>query len=235
MDITVEPIGIIHSCYTEKFGIPKQPGLVASATARLELLSPCNREEMVKGLEGFSHLWVTFLFHQTRKKGWKTTVRPPRLGGQRRVGVFASRSPHRPNHLGMSAVRLDNIVTGNSGVVLEISGIDLLDGTPVLDIKPYIPYSDRIEDARCGYTQEVIPEVLVSLSSEAEWFCREYSRKTGRKLQALIVETLRHDPRPASQRTIGREYGMLFWDVNVRWRVTGEGFEVLSCCRLTER
>ena len=109
MKITIEPIGIIHSCYPEKFGIPRQPGLVKSAKARLILLEPYNRIEMVKGLAEFSHIWIQFLFHNTVNEGWRATVRPPFLGGKRRVGIFASRSPHRPNHLGISVVRLSGI------------------------------------------------------------------------------------------------------------------------------
>ncbi len=229
-----QPIGRIYSCYTEKFGIPKQPGLVTAATAELVFNPPYDREEMFRGLEDFSHIWILFLFHQTIDEGWKPTVRPPRLGGQKRVGVFASRSPHRPNHLGMSVVKLEQLIIDKGVARLLLSGVDLLDNTPVVDIKPYVPYSDSLEDAGCGYTREVIPEVPAMFLPEVERFCDDYNLKTGRDLKELIVQTLRYDPRPASQRTIGREYGVLFWDVNVRWCVTAEGFEVLSCEVITE-
>ncbi len=236
-DVTysLEPIGIVHSCYPEKFGIPKQPGLVSAATAWIELLPPYDREEMLRGLEDFSHVWIIFLFHETVNEGWKPMVRPPRLGGQRRVGVFASRSPHRPNHIGMSVLRLEDIVVVEGRARLEVSGVDLLEGTPVLDVKPYIPYSDSIADAESGFTREVIPEVPVMFTSSAESFCMTYQDQTGRNLRQLVLETLRYDPRPASQRTIGREYGVLLWNVNVRWRVGADGFEVLSCEEVREK
>jgi tRNA-Thr(GGU) m(6)t(6)A37 methyltransferase TsaA len=232
---TFQPIGRIYSCYTEKFGIPKQPGLVTAATAELLLYPPYNREEMFRGLDEFSHIWILFLFHQTIDEGWKPTVRPPRLGGQKRVGVFASRSPHRPNHIGMSVVKLEQLLIKQGVVRLFVSGVDLLDNTPVIDIKPYVPYSDSLEDAGCGYTREVIPEVKALFLQEAQKFCDDYAKRTGRDLKELVIQTLRYDPRPASQRTLGREYGMLFWDVNVRWRVAAEGFEVLSCEVVTEK
>jgi tRNA-Thr(GGU) m(6)t(6)A37 methyltransferase TsaA len=235
LSYTFMPIGKINSCYTEKFGIPKQPGLVTAAAAELSLFPPYNREEMFRGLADFSHIWILFLFHQTIAEGWKPTVRPPRLGGQKRVGVFASRSPHRPNHVGMSVVKLERVVVEKGETRLLLSGVDLLDNTPVVDIKPYIPYSDSLEDAGCGYTQELIPEVAAIFLPAARTFCDEYRQTTGRNLEELIVQTLRYDPRPASQRTVGREYGMLFWDVNVRWRVAVEGFEVLSCEVVTVR
>lgn len=231
----LEPIGSVHSCYPEKFGIPKQPGLVSAATAWIELLPPYEREEMFRGIEEFSHIWIVFLFHETINEGWRPTVRPPRLGGQRRVGVFASRSPHRPNHTGMSVVKLEEVLFSEGRVRLEISGVDLLDGTPVLDIKPYIPYSDSVSDAGCGFTREVIPEVEVIFSETTEAFCNTYQQESGQNLHQLIVETLRYDPRPASQRTVGREYGVLLYNVNVRWRVLESGFEVLSCEEIKEK
>jgi len=228
----VVPIGTIRSCFTEKFGIPRQPGMVESATARLELHPPYNRIEMVRGLEQFSHIWVHFLFHQAVAEGWRPTVRPPWLGGQTRVGVFASRSPHRPNHMGLSAVRLKRIVRERSGYLLELSGVDFLDGTPVLDIKPYIPYSDCVESASCGYARGFQPDISVCFSGAAEVFCREYRAETGRDIRTLVEELLRQDPRPASQKTTRNSFGMLLWDVNVRWRVAGDNFFVDGCERV---
>lgn len=225
---SLEPLGIIHSCFSEKFGIPRQPGLVPAATAELILYERYGRAEMVKGLEQFSHLWLIFIFHDTIKEGWKPTVRPPRLGGQQRFGVYATRSPHRPNHIGMSSVKLEKIRMDDHKVTLELSGVDLLNGTPVLDIKPYVVYSDAISDASLGFTGELDYQ-RVELSAEVERFCEGYEGKTGRKLYQLITQTLGTDPRPASQRTVGREYGVLLWDVNVRWRVEEWGFFVLSC------
>lgn len=229
------PIGIIHSCYPEKFGIPRQSGLVTSSSGRLELLPPWNREEMVRGLEAFSHIWIHFLFHEAMAEGWRPTVRPPWLGGQKRVGVFASRSPHRPNFLGLSVVRLTGISAEKKGLFIEISGQDLVDQTPVVDIKPYLPYSDSIPEAVGG----VIPaphaegrEVLFVVA--AADFCEAYEQHSGRQLRQLITQTLGQDPRPASQRRHRREFGMRLWDVNVRFEARGKQFVVLSVANVGE-
>jgi tRNA (adenine37-N6)-methyltransferase len=222
-----DPIGLIHSPYREKFGIPRQPGLVA-AEATLELLSPYDRPEAVKGLEGFSHIWISFVFHGVKRSEWKPTVRPPRLGGNERVGVFASRSTHRPNPLGLSVVELTGIDTANGKVVLTLKGADLLDGTPVIDIKPYIPYADNIADARGGFADKA-PEPLLKVvfSAAAEQQCMEQlSDYPG--LRQLIIEVLAHDPRPAYQAEEGREYGVLLYDCNVRFRVSGNIAEVVT-------
>lgn len=223
-----EPVGEISSCYREKFGVPRQPGLVSAATARLTLYPPYDREEMARGLEGYSHIWVVFVFHEALSEGWRPMVRPPRLGGQKRVGLFASRSPHRPNPVGMSVVRLEKVVVESGTFYLELSGVDLLDGTPVLDIKPYVSYSDSISGAEDGFAGREMVEQQVVLSSEVLAFCQDYQQKSGRDLEGLIVQSLKNDPRPASQRTVGREYGVLLWDVNVRWRVEEWGFLVFS-------
>ncbi len=227
--IQLEIIGRVHSCYPEKFGIPRQPGLVKSSSGRIELFPPFNRQEMTKGVEGFSHIWVQFLFHQAMGQGWQATVRPPWLGGQKRVGVFASRSPHRPNHLGMSAVRLNGIVKEKKQVFLDIAEHDLLDKTPVVDIKPYISYSDSVEGAASGFVRfSKDSDIQVELSDTVEKFCLEYEAKTSRKLARLIRETLNQDPRPAYQRNKIKEYGMSLWDVNIRWQARGNCFRVYS-------
>ncbi|MEE4165758.1 MAG: tRNA (N6-threonylcarbamoyladenosine(37)-N6)-methyltransferase TrmO [Desulfocapsaceae bacterium] len=226
-------IGVIHSCFPEKFGIPRQSGLAPSALATIELLEPFNRPEMVRGLETFSHIWVQFLFHQSRSEGWKATVRPPRMGGKERRGVFATRSPHRPNHIGLSAVRLLELELSEGGVTIEIGGVDMLDGTPVLDIKPYIPYSDCLSGATSGWLLDPGEEMEVVFSKKAELFCRVYEQENGRPLTALIREVLAADPRPASQKGQRSGFGMSFWDVNVRWRVSGTTCRVESCERLT--
>ncbi len=233
--ISIVPIGVIHSCFSEKFGIPRQSGMVKSATAFLELLPPFNREEMVRGLDSFSHIWVHFLFHQTVKEGWKPMVRPPWLGGKKRVGVFASRSPHRPNHMGMSAVKLINIRKEKKTYILKLTGIDFLDQTPVLDIKPYVPYSDSVGTATNGYTkctENDRLEIEVVFSREASMFCAAYDRDTGRNIRLLIEELVRQDPRPASQKGSKDQFGMLLWDVNIRWRVMDSQFQVLTCRRV---
>lgn len=233
-NITITPIGLIRSCFSEKFGIPRQPGMVQSATARLELVPPFNREEMVRGLEQFSHIWVHFCFHRTVDEGWKSTVRPPWLGGQKRMGVFATRSPHRPNHLGLSVVRLEAVVCTGRQVYLDLRGGDFLDNTPVFDIKPYVPYCDSLPSASCGYARGEVPAVEVVFSDAAATFCAGYLQKTGRDLKGLVEDLIRHDPRPASQKDNKSEFGMLLWNINVRWTVLENHFRIESCEELTD-
>ena len=225
----VDVIGVVHSCFPEKFGIPRQAGLAPSALATIELIDPFNRQEMVRGLETFSHIWVQFLFHQSLSEGWKATVRPPRMGGKERLGVFATRSPHRPNHLGLSAVRLLELRLSGGSVELDIAGVDLLDGTPVLDLKPYIPYSDCLQEATGGWLKNPFPEMQVKFSAQAEVFCDHYQQQHGRPLSALIREVLKTDPRPASQRSNRTGFGISFWDVNIRWKVSGNSCSVEEC------
>lgn len=230
---SIVPVGIVHSCFTEKFGIPKQPGLVTSAAGEIELLSEFGREEFVKELDGFSHIWVSFLFHQAMEDGWRPTVRPPWLGGQRRVGVFASRSPHRPNFMGLSVVRLEAVEKRQKTVFLKISGFDMLDKTPVLDIRPYLPYSDCVKDADPGYADYDLKTITVTFSTAAEQFCAAYVRQTGRDLRKLIIEVAGQDPRPASQRKVDREFGMKLWDVNCRFVFKEEGVVKITSCQET--
>ncbi len=228
MEFSIKPIGTIHSCYTEKFGIPRQPGLVKSARGSIEMLPPCDREEMFNELESFSHIWVQFQFHEAVSDGWRPTVRPPWLGGQKRVGLFACRTPHRPNFLGLSVVRHHGLRREKGKLHLDISEQDLLHGTPVFDLKPYVPYSDVVPDASSGFARVTTRKLAVFFIPEAEERCRSYRERTKRNLRALVVEILLQDPRPASQRGSTREYGMLLWDVNIRWRANDEGFTVFA-------
>lgn len=228
MNYSIEAIGIVHSCYSEKFGIPRQPGLVKSARGCIEMLPPCDREEMFKELERFSHIWVQFQFHQAVADGWRPTVRPPWLGGRKRVGLFASRSPHRPNSLGMSVVRHHGLRKEKNGLFLDISGMDLVQGTPVFDIKPYVPYSDIVAEASSGFVQFAEQAVRLRFTPEAEKQCHQYKIETGRDIKTLVQEILAQDPRPASQRGKKREYGMLLWEMNVRWMAEEQMFSVFS-------
>ena len=148
---SVSPVGILHSCFKEKFAIPRQPQLAPAARGILELLPPFNTGEAVAGLEQVSHVWLIFLFHQALEDKPRLKVRPPRLGGNQSIGVFASRATHRPNGIGQSVVRLDKVEAGR----LHLSGIDLLDGTPILDIKPYVPYADAFADSRAGWIDQI--------------------------------------------------------------------------------
>ena len=220
------PIGTIHSCYGEKFGIPRQPGLVKSATATLELLSPCDTPDALRGLEAFSHLWIVFVFHQSTYDSWKATVRPPRLGGNERVGVFASRSNFRPNPIGLSVVEL----LGIDGSVLKLGGGDFLDGTPVLDIKPYIPYADRIAEAT-GAFADVAPQPVntVEFSPEAEHAVQAFENESRPALRKLVCDMLAYNPRPAYQTDDpGRVFGTRIFDLEIRWRQSGATVEVVQ-------
>ena len=224
--VPIEVIGYINSCFSEKFGTPRQSGLAPSAEARLKLVEPFNRREMVRGLEEFSHVWIQFLFHQVRTEGWKTTVRPPRLGGNERKGIWATRSPHRPNFIGLSAVRLERIDFDN-GVELFLAGVDLLDGTPVIDIKPYLVSSDSIDEASEGRASGDFEKLEIEFLPPAVEFCSAYEHETGVPLQKLITEILREDPRPPSQREKKEKFGMRLYDINVRWQVSA------ACCRVS--
>jgi len=225
-----QPIGIIRSCFPEKFGIPRQPGLVKEATATLELLPPYDRTEALEGLEAFSHLWLIFVFHASLKETWKATVRPPRLGGNKRVGVFASRSMFRPNPIGLSVVELERVDTTTEQPRLLLKGVDLLDGTPILDIKPYLPYVDAIPNAHGGYAHGTPePRLQVNISSAAAAQCANYEH-TYPNLRELIIHVLELDPRPAyyDEEHSTKEFGMRLLDFDIKWCVEGEQVEVLA-------
>ncbi|WP_016853620.1 tRNA (N6-threonylcarbamoyladenosine(37)-N6)-methyltransferase TrmO [Halomonas smyrnensis] len=217
------PIGRIESDYPDKFGIPRQPGLADAAWASLVLTPPHDDPLAVRGLEAFSHLWVTFVFHLSPER-WTPLVRPPRLGGNAKVGVFASRSTHRPNRLGLSLVELEGIDVEN-GVRLRLRGADLVDGTPVLDIKPYLPWAESRPEARAGFAPEAPTALPVRLTPMAE--AALAARPDGASLRALIHQVLAQDPRPAyRQGAEERLYGVRLRDVDVRFRAlageTGE-------------
>lgn len=221
MDFTLSHIGIIHSPFKEKFGVPRQPGIAAAARATLELLPPYDREEALEGLAGFSHIWVIFVFHATGPQGWRPTVRPPRLGGNTRVGVFASRSTFRPNPLGLSVVELDGFGREHGKLVLYIKGADILDGTPVLDIKPYVPYADSLSGARGGFATNA-PESRLTVQFTAEVEAQLALQGAEHPdLHELITQVLGADPRPAYHDDAAAEriYGMRLYDFDLRWKV----------------
>jgi tRNA-Thr(GGU) m(6)t(6)A37 methyltransferase TsaA len=227
MKYTFEAIGHIRSCFSEKFGTPRQPGLVSQARAVVEIDPPFQRLEAFQALEGFSHIWILFVFHQCRQT-WKTKVRPPRLGGNQRVGVFASRSGFRPNPIGQSVVELISIKAGRDSLQLHIKDLDLVDGTPVLDIKPYLPYADSRPQARAGYAGErPRPVKQVVFSPAADRSCRELENDSRPDLHALITRLLCLDPRPGYADTSAkRDYGMRLWDVDVKFSIEGNQFVV---------
>jgi tRNA-Thr(GGU) m(6)t(6)A37 methyltransferase TsaA len=229
MNYSFAPVGIIHSPFREKFGVPRQPLLVPEAKARLELLAPYDRLEALHGLEVFSHVWLTFVFHEALREQWQPMVRPPRLGGNRRVGVFASRSPFRPNPIGLSVVGLEGITSEEGRVELQLYGIDLLDGTPVLDIKPYIPYVDAVPEAKGGYASAAPQACLVvRFSDRAEGQLGQMADADG--LRQLITGLLQTDPRPAytGNGQPDRVYGFRLYDFDLKWSVSGDVVEVLA-------
>ena len=221
-NFTVKPIGYIKSDFKEKFGIPRQSGRAPSLKARIIFNPEYRNPDAFREIEGFSHLWIIFDFSLAHKNGSSPLVRPPRLGGNKKVGVFASRSPFRPNHIGLSSVKLERVEHDNRyGVSLIISGADLLDGTPVYDVKPYLPFTDCHTDAVGGYADK---EKDYKLNVELTDAIYELLPKD--KIDALI-ECLSDDPRPSYQND-GKEYGMSFAGVNVKFTVTDGTLTVFS-------
>lgn len=239
------PIGVVRTAFAEKFGIPRQPGMVSEAKGVIELDKHPFFKIACQKLETFSHLWILFVFHEHGARDWKPSIRPPRLGGKKKVGVLASRSPHRPNPIGLSAVKLDRIdFDGPKGVRIHVSGVDLLDGTPVLDIKPYIPFADSIPDAHAGWAAEPIAKFPVTfLPAALAAVERHETRLRAEKsdptidLRRMVVEMLELDPRPASQKrkmppenedSKGLRFAFTLFDFDVKWEIRGESFAVLD-------
>lgn len=222
-----QQIGIVHSCYQQKFGIPRQPGLVTEATASIELLPPFNRLDTLDGLDGFSHIWVHFIFHQCMNEKWKAKIRPPRLGGKEKVGVFASRATHRPNPLGLSVVEVKGVRQEGKKVFIDIIGADLLDQTPIVDIKPYLPYADALPNAKGGFAPLPTTLTNVAFSELAIAQLKDYKEIYQRDLQPLIEQVIGQDPRPSyllgSQ---GREHGNQLWNANIKWLAQADTFFV---------
>jgi tRNA-Thr(GGU) m(6)t(6)A37 methyltransferase TsaA len=231
---SIQTIGILHSPFKEKFAIPRQPRLVPEAIARLEMIAPFNNEDMIRDISQFSHVWLLFMFHQNLDKGWTPTIRPPRLGGNKKVGVFASRSTFRPNGIGMSAVKLLEVTKTSKGIELILGGVDLLDQTPIIDIKPYIPYSDIVTNANGGFADEAPQsEMTVSFTSDAMQSCLAFGHKY-HQLQQLIEKLLMQDPRPAYKKKNKEKqiYGVNLYDLNIAWQVIGEHTIVTSISQI---
>lgn len=223
-DIIMHPIAHIKTDFDSKFGIPRQGALVDGLISTVVFEPEYSDENAVRGLEQFSHVWLIWQFSENMGKGWSPTVRPPRLGGNERVGVFATRSPFRPNPIGLSSARLLRIErTKENGIVLVLGGTDLMNGTPILDIKPYIPYADMIPDASSGYTEQTRMHRLqiAPLSDEIK------AKVAADKCKALIG-ILEQDPRPSYQDDPNRIYGFDFAGLNVRFKVDGDALEVVD-------
>lgn len=213
-ELTLKIIARIQNDYTEKFGIPRQSGLVNSMKSKIIFEPEYRVREAFRGLEGYSHLWIIWQFSENGREEWSPTVRPPKLGGNKRMGVFATRSPFRPNPIGMSAVRLEKIdLHCPDAPVLTVSGADLMNNTPIFDIKPYLPYSDAYPEASAGFALQIKEGNLkVEISEDLQ---RQIPPE---KLQAL-TEILSQDPRPAYKEDSDREYTMAFGKLQVSFKV----------------
>ncbi|NMH65619.1 tRNA (N6-threonylcarbamoyladenosine(37)-N6)-methyltransferase TrmO [Shewanella salipaludis] len=230
MTYQIKAVARCRTPYKQKFGIPRQPGLVA-ARGFVELEAEFNHMDAVRGLEQYSHLWLLFCFHENLAQGWKTTVRPPRLGGNEKLGVFATRSTFRPNGIGQSVVKLHGVVQRNGKVCLEISGMDLLDNTPVIDIKPYIPFSDAIHDAVGGIAHEAPALMTVNYTELASAQIAAYAAQPQYlDLAELIDGVLAQDPRPAYKKAKEdpKLYQVALYDLDIFWCIENAGIKVLE-------
>ena len=226
--MNITPVAYIHTDFPEKFGIPRQSGLAGSLSGMLVFEPEYRNPDVLRGLEGFSHLWLIWEFSANRTSKWQPTVRPPRLGGNEYMGVFATRSPFRPNPLGLSCVEIDSIELDTThGPVIRLKGADLMDGTPIYDIKPYIRYADSHPEAVCGYVDKlqddrlkvVVPDEISALLSDME-------------ISEALVEVLSLDPRPSYHDDPLREYGMTFKGFNVRFKVEKDTLTIVSVDKL---
>lgn len=221
--LTMHIIANIHSDFPTKFGIPRQSGLVEELTAKIVFTPDYRAPEAVRGLEDFSHIWLIWQFSKAVREHWSPTVRPPRLGGNTRMGVFATRSPFRPNAIGLSCVRLLKVEPNTpEGPVLTVAGADLMDGTPILDIKPYIPYADCQMEATGGFT-DTAGDFLLKVE-----FPPELLEMVPEDRREALIGVLRHDPRPSYQRKPERVYGMEFAGWNIRFRVAEDVLTVVE-------
>lgn len=222
----MKQIAHIESCFPTKFGVPRQAGIV-DTPARIVFEPEYRVAEAVRGLEGFDYIWLLWEFSQARRDGWSPTVRPPRLGGNERMGVFATRSPFRPNPIGLSSVRLDRVEADpRLGPVLHVSGADLTDGTPIFDIKPYLPYTDSHPDARSGFALRPAERLLEVACAPC------LLARVAEPLRQSLLDLLAHDPRPQYQHDPARRYGMQFGACEVKFSVEGETLRVLDIAPL---
>ena len=221
--INIEPIAAIYNDYNEKFGIPRQSRILENNISTIVFEPKYRDENALRGLENYSHVWLLWLFDKNNsKKDWSPTVRPPRLGGNKRMGVFATRSPYHPNNIGLSCVKIVNIEkTTENGIVLKVAGADLLNKTPILDIKPYLAFTDSIPDAKCGFSDQVLDyELKVNYDIDISEFSED--------MLFQITQILKQDPRPSYQCDPDRIYGMTYGTYNIRFRVDKMNLNVIS-------
>ena len=230
-EIVMRPIGRLRTPFPDKFGVPRQPGLAGAAKGRLVFEPAYRREEAVRGLEGFSHVWIVFLFDGVEEEDVRLSVRPPRLGGNEKRGVFATRSPFRPNRIGFSACALEEIDHHDAeGPVLVLGGVDLVDGTPVLDVKPYLPYADCLPGASGAFAEEQPEKIAVEIAEEA---AEEFEALSANE-QEVIREALQWDPRPAYHEG-GRDYHLRVGEHDVCWKVEKDVCRVTGISKFEER
>ena len=221
--INITPIARMHSDFATKFGIPRQSGLVQQLRSTIVFEPEFRNADALRGMEGFSHLWIIWQFSEAVRSEWSPTVRPPRLGGNTRMGVFATRSPFRPNHLGLSCVKFLGLEeTEEFGTVIHVGGADLMDGTPIFDIKPYIPYADCQTEATGGFT-DTAGEYLLQVEFPAQLLqCLPEDKREA------AIEVLSHDPRPSYQRKPSRVYGLTFAGFDIRFTVEEDLLQVVD-------
>ena len=230
MEATIHPIAHMRSDFPTKFGIPRQSGLVESLRSTIVFEPAYRNPDALRGLEDFSHLWIIWQFSEAVRTEWSPTVRPPRLGGNTRMGVFATRSPFRPNSLGLSCVKIVGIEqTAESGTVIHVAGADLMDGTPIFDIKPYIPYGDCHPEALGGFTSTA-GDFLLKVD-----FPRELLKKIPESKREAAMELLSHDPRPSYQAQADRVYGLAFAGFDIRFTVSGNALCVKDVIKLSQQ
>lgn len=235
MNLQYQAIGYVQSPYKQKFAIPRQPNIVPEVSGEIVLSGEFADPNVLRHIDQFSHLWLLFHFHETAGQGWSPTVQPPRLGGKERVGVFASRSPFRPNSVGMSAVKNLGHVSHRGKLIITVGGLDLLDGTPIIDIKPYLPYADCLTDANGGYAERTPASELSVV------YCRDAQRQLADlqtrypQLQNIITSVLKQDPRPAwrVKENDDKQYGITLYDLNIKWRVDEKNIVVSSISALS--
>ena len=214
MDVNIQVIARMHSDFATKFGIPRQSGLVEELRSTIVFEPEFRNADALRGIEDFSHLWIIWQFSEAVRQSWSPTVRPPRLGGNTRMGVFATRSPFRPNNLGLSCVKLLGVEhTADHGTVLHVGGADLMDGTPIFDIKPYIPYADCQPEATGGFT-DTAGDFLLNVEFPASLL-----EKLPEEKREAAIQVLSHDPRPSYQRKPDRIYGLTFAGFDLRFQV----------------
>ena len=221
--VTINIIARMRSDFATKFGIPRQSGLADQLRSTIVFEPEYRNTDALRGIEGFSHLWIIWQFSEAVRSGWSPTVRPPRLGGNTRMGVFATRSPFRPNNLGLSCVTLLGVEeTAEHGTVLHVGGADLMDGTPIFDIKPYIPYADCQPEATGGFT-DTAGAFLLQVD-----FPQQLLQRLPEDKQAAAIQVLSHDPRPSYQRKPDRVYGITFAGFDIRFTVTDDRLQVIA-------